>query len=209
MPKPTPRVLALQKQFFDQYKKNKNSWVKKYGADAEKIMTGAAFKRAKSAAMKENKQRIKEMVKKALMGPIKEEETVDPVDIATLDIPLLIRIMEFAKEDAQTDMDLHNVAEKLIEFGKDGEVMTMDNYDAIVDEDSFTKDLVLVVDALRASVYRQFGFEHHLHEFIEKNISIIAKEEMADWENMTDEQWQEKLKEYVEKKERLDKDTEK
>ena len=27
------------------------------------------------------------------MGPIKEEETVDPVDIATLDIPLLIRDM--------------------------------------------------------------------------------------------------------------------
>ena len=85
----------------------------------------------------------------------------------------------------------------------------LDNYHVEVEEKSFAKDIVLVVDALRATVYRQFGFEHHLHEFIEKNISIIAKEEMADWENMTDEQWQEKLKEYVEKKERLDKDTEK
>ena len=72
--KPTPRVLALQKQFFNQYKQNKRSWVEKYGADTEKVMTGAAFKRAESAAMKENKQRIKEMIKKALMGPIKEEE---------------------------------------------------------------------------------------------------------------------------------------
>ena len=132
MPKPTPRVLALQKQFFDQYKKNKNSWVKKYGADAEKIMTGAAFKRAESAAMKENKQRIKEMVKKALMGPIKEEETVDPVDIATLDIPLLIRIMEFAKEDAQTDMDLHKVAENIITLSKTGKPLTMEDYNNIV-----------------------------------------------------------------------------
>jgi hypothetical protein len=132
MPKPTPRILALQKQFFDQYKKNKNSWVKKYGADAEKIMTGAAFKRAESTAMKENKQRIKEMVKKALMGSIKEEETVDPIDTATLDIPLLIRIMEYAKEDAQTDMDLHKVAENIITLSKTGKPLTMDDYNSIV-----------------------------------------------------------------------------
>jgi len=69
MPKPTPLVLALQKQFFDQYKANKRSWVKKYGADAEKVMTGAAFKRAESAAMKDDKQRIREMIKKVLMTP--------------------------------------------------------------------------------------------------------------------------------------------
>jgi len=124
--KPTPRVLALQKQFFDQYKKNKNSWVKKYGADAEKVMTGAAFKRAESTAMKENKQRIREMVRKALMGP------ENPVDVASLDIPLLIRIMEFAKEDAQTDMDLHKVAENIIELSKQGKTLTMSDYNRIV-----------------------------------------------------------------------------
>ena len=67
--KPTPRILALQKQFFNQYKANKKSWVNKYGADAEKVMTGAAFKRAETAAMKEQKQRIREAVRKALMGP--------------------------------------------------------------------------------------------------------------------------------------------
>lgn len=124
--KPTPRVLALQKQFFDQYKKNKNSWVKKYGADAEKVMTGAAFKRAESTAMKENKQRIREMVRKALMGP------ENPVDVASLDIPLLIRIMEFAKEDAQTDMELHKVAKNIIELSKQGKTLTMSDYNRIV-----------------------------------------------------------------------------
>ena len=124
--KPTPRILALQKQFFDQYKKNKNSWVKKYGADAEKVMTGAAFKRAESAAMKENKQRIREMVRKTLMGPN------NPTDTATLDIPLLIRIMEFAKEDAQSDMDLHKVAENIIELSKGDKTLTMSDYNSIV-----------------------------------------------------------------------------
>ena len=124
--KPTPRILALQKQFFDQYKANKKSWVKKYGADAEKVMTGAAFQRAKSAAMKEQKQRIREMVRKALMGP------KNPIDTTTLDIPLLIRLLEYSKEDAQTDMDLHKVAENIIELSKGGKTLTMSDYNSIV-----------------------------------------------------------------------------
>lgn len=129
MAKPTPRVLALQKQYFDQYKKNKNNWVKKYGTDAEKVMVGAAFKRAESVAMKENKQRIKEAIRKALMEPTTKE---NPTDVASLDVPLLIRIMEYAKEDAQTDMDLHKVAENIIELSKQGRTLTMDDYSNIV-----------------------------------------------------------------------------
>ena len=124
--KPTPRILALQKQFFDQYKANKKSWVNKYGADAEKVMTGAAFKRAETAAMKEQKQRIREMVRKALMGP------ENPIDTTTLDIPLLIRLLEYAKEDAQTDMDLHKVAENIIRLSKEGKTLTMSDYNSIV-----------------------------------------------------------------------------
>jgi len=124
--KPTPRILALQKQFFNQYKQNKNSWVKKYGADAEKVMTGAAFKRAESTAMKEQKQRIRELVRKALMGPD------NPTDTTTLDIPLLIRLLEYAKEDAQTDMDLHKVSESIIKLSKGGKTLTMSDYNNIV-----------------------------------------------------------------------------
>jgi len=124
--KPTPRILALQKQFFNQYKKNKISWVNKYGADAEKVMTGAAFIRAESAAIKENKQRIREMVKKTLMGP------ENPTDVASLDIPLLIRLLEYAKEDAQSDMDLHKVAENIIELSNEDKTLTMSDYNSIV-----------------------------------------------------------------------------
>ena len=61
------------------------------------------------------------------------KDETNPVDTVSLDIPLLIRLLEYAKEDAQTDMDLHNVAEKLIELSQDGESLTMDNYDSIVD----------------------------------------------------------------------------
>ena len=131
MAKPTPRVLALQKQFFDQYKKNKDSWIKKYGADAESVMTGAAFKRAESVAMKENKQRVKEAVKQALTSSVK-----NPKDVIKMDVPLLIRMLEYAREDAQTDMDLHKVAENLINLSKNGEILDMTSYDNIISFDS-------------------------------------------------------------------------
>ena len=44
-----------------------------------------------------------------------------------LDIPLLIRALEYAREDAQTDMDLHKVVEKLIQIRKKG-TLTMKDY---------------------------------------------------------------------------------
>ena len=55
----------------------------------------------------------------------------NPSDKATVDIPLLIRIMEFAREDAKTDMDLHKVAENIITLSEEGRTLTMDDYDAI------------------------------------------------------------------------------
>lgn len=58
----------------------------------------------------------------------------DKVDTVTVDIPLLIRLLEYAREDAKTDMDLHNVSEKLIELSKEHSPLTMEYYDAIVGE---------------------------------------------------------------------------
>jgi hypothetical protein len=69
----------------------------------------------------------KEAKKKGL-----SEDNEDPVDTVTVDIPLLMRLLEYAKEDAETDMDLHHVTEKLISLSKDVNVLTMDQYDAIV-----------------------------------------------------------------------------
>lgn len=49
-----------------------------------------------------------------------------------LDVPLFIRMLEFAKEDAKTDLDLHNVTENVLLLSKDRKVLTMDDYDSIV-----------------------------------------------------------------------------
>jgi hypothetical protein len=64
------------------------------------------------------------------------ENTVNPKDKITLDIPLFIRLLEYAREDAKTDMDLHNVAEKAIELSSTGNTLTMTDYDQIVDSET-------------------------------------------------------------------------
>ena len=61
--------------------------------------------------------------------PVKE--AVDQKDTVTMDIPLLIRVLEFIREDVKTDMDLHRVVENLIQVRNDG-VLTMNHYDQIV-----------------------------------------------------------------------------
>jgi len=79
--------------------------------------------------------------------PVKE--AVDEKDTVTLDIPLMIRIVEYAKEDAKTDMDLHRMVENLIDLRHEG-VLTMEHYEQIVnikkikeniDVDDFIKHL--------------------------------------------------------------------
>lgn len=60
------------------------------------------------------------------------ENEEDVVDTVTLDIPLFIRLLEYSKEDAQTDMDLHDVAEKAIALNKSKEILSMEDYNTII-----------------------------------------------------------------------------
>ena len=64
----------------------------------------------------------------------KPEVSVNPTDTVKLDIPLLIRLLEFAKEDASDDMDLHDLAEKLVAGSQRGCTLTMKDYDRLVPE---------------------------------------------------------------------------
>jgi hypothetical protein len=59
-------------------------------------------------------------------------EQFNPTDKITLDVPLFIRLLEYAREDAKTDMDLHNVAENIISLSRTGKTLTMAQYDEIV-----------------------------------------------------------------------------
>ena len=56
----------------------------------------------------------------------------NPSDKITLDVPLFIRLLEYARENAKTDMDLHNIAENAIALSETGKTLTMAQYDEIV-----------------------------------------------------------------------------
>ena len=66
----------------------------------------------------------------------KTSESADqfnPQDVVKIDIPLLIRLLEYAREDAKTDMDLHNLAEKLIKTSSEqNRTLTMQDYNSLV-----------------------------------------------------------------------------
>jgi predicted RNA binding protein YcfA (HicA-like mRNA interferase family) len=68
------------------------------------------------------------------------KEEVDEKDTVTLDIPLMIRIVEYAREDAKTDMDLHRIVENLINLRHEG-VLTMDHYEQIVNIKKIKEDV--------------------------------------------------------------------
>jgi hypothetical protein len=71
-------------------------------------------------------------IKKSKAKSMKEE--FNPADKITMDVPLFIRMMEYAREDAKTDMDLHNVAEKAIALSSSGKTLSMSDYSTIVGE---------------------------------------------------------------------------
>ena len=62
----------------------------------------------------------------------KPEPTTNPADTVKLDVPLLIRLLEFSKEDAVDDMALHDLAEKLVAGCQRGRTLTMKDYDNLV-----------------------------------------------------------------------------
>ena len=74
-------------------------------------------------------------IKGMAQDTLREEEidvTNDAPDIIAVDVPLFIRLLEFAREDAGDDMDLHEVAERAIEAVKMRGVLSMDDYETLV-----------------------------------------------------------------------------
>jgi len=63
---------------------------------------------------------------------LNEAKEEDAIDIITMDVPLFIRMLEYAREDASQDMDLHDVTEKIIALSKEINVLQMDDYDEII-----------------------------------------------------------------------------
>lgn len=108
------------------------------GAMAGRAIAGAGASAATRAAAGLAGRAVGSKVQSALddndLDPTDSASKDDPVDTVTVDVPLMIRMLEYAREDAKTDMDLHDVADKMIELSKKG-TLTMDNYAEIVGQE--------------------------------------------------------------------------
>lgn len=88
-----------------------------------------------------------------------------------------------------------------------GQIATeLDNFSVDVTSTSFAKDFALVVDSLRASVYRQLGIDHHLHPFIDENVTLLDMDSKFSKEELT-EKIANIIEELSQAKETLDKET--
>jgi len=109
-------VVSVQYQFDDD---NESFYrIKGYGKDEIKINHLT-------------KKEMDNFLKNTLLK-ISEAKEEDPVDTITMDIPLFLRMLEYAKEDAAEDMDLHDVTEKANTLGKERGILQMEDYDEIV-----------------------------------------------------------------------------
>jgi hypothetical protein len=63
---------------------------------------------------------------------MEDQNQQNPEDVVAFDVPMFIRLLEFAREDATDDEALHKATDKIIELCQDGQVLTMDQYDEIV-----------------------------------------------------------------------------
>jgi len=78
--------------------------------------------------MKLRKSQLREIIRQEVRSTAENRDTVDSI---TLNIPLFLRLLEYAKEDAKTDLDLHDVTENATRLGVNGKVLTMKDYQLI------------------------------------------------------------------------------
>jgi hypothetical protein len=121
-----------------------------------------------------------------------EAKSEDKVDTITMDVPLFIRMLEYSREDAVEDMDLHDVTEKVNLLGKERGILSMEDYDEIVgaaekiNETRFSKPTGSPYEQKDLYAQELFGIEYfswldfweqfHIVQKYKLDRSIITKE---------------------------------
>ena len=77
-----------------------------------------------------------------LTGASITESSLSGQDTVSMDIPFLIRALEYAKEDAKTDLDLHNAVERMLDAAKAGNPLRMADYDAVFSKAGMMETIV-------------------------------------------------------------------
>ncbi len=116
-------------------------WANEEGLNLERDED--ADKAAKKYFEEYHSEHLSDEGKKSLRAQMFEAEDTaekNPIDIVSMDVPLFIRMLEFAREDASTDMDLHDLAQKAIKMSSEGEPLTMMHYDELISKEAPVSD---------------------------------------------------------------------
>lgn len=112
------------------------------------------------------------------------DEEENPVDVISLDVPLFLRLLEWAREDATEDVELHDVAERAVAIMQNNtEFLSMEEYDAIIGdcctgvEPPVCEDYASEFGDIRKSI------EETYHVDLSKNLKFDSFEDIPDeWE---------------------------
>jgi hypothetical protein len=73
---------------------------------------------------------MKEKVLPEVIKVLAESQTPNTICV---DVPLFIRLLEFAREDAKSDMSLHTMTENILDLHSKGTpILSMKNYNSII-----------------------------------------------------------------------------
>lgn len=88
-----------------------------------------------------------------------------------------IEEIEAAKEKGR-----QNFADGILVDFIDGTLSLLENYGIETEGPEFEKDFAFTVEAIKSTIYRSLSLNHHLHDFIEKSVTIVKKGESLDTE---------------------------
>ena len=112
-------------------------------------------------------------------------EATDDADVISVDIPLMIRILELAREDVKDDMELHRITERLIEIRNKG-VLTMDDYDFIADVKKLKEELedVALDQQINEVLSKDASAGDWIHDFIHSDNPKFADKSKKERQKM-------------------------
>jgi hypothetical protein len=88
-----------------------------------------------------------------------------------------IEEIEAAKEKGR-----QNFADGILVDFIEGTLSLLENYGIDTEGPEFEKDFAFTVEAIKSTIYRSLSLNHHLHDFIEKSVTVVKKGESLDAE---------------------------